>query len=147
MNFGEIIDRWAICKLKVERIDNSGFVSPLGFQFTRGAGPEFLELDKELKLKEKKYAHLNLDWGMMEKYMYSVNEAIWNLEAGLKSGKESLANENYIFDRFNDNSLIKIGQATLIIRSFNGLRVQFKNFINKLVGEGFSDVKKDHVSE
>ena len=131
-NIAEILDRWSICKLKVERIGKS-------------AEPEFLELDAELKIAEKKYP--NLDWKAIEKYIYDCNDFIWQCEAGMKSGKEKLTNPNYVFDRENYDALVRLGTATVIIRNFNHLRVNFKNFINKLVGEGFSDIKKNHLSE
>jgi len=132
MNVSEILDRWSICKLKVERIGDS-------------AKLEFDVLDKELKKLEEKHQWIN--WQMVKKYMYDVNDFIWQLEAGLKSGKESLKNPVYILDKENEDALIKIGTATLIIRNFNHLRVSYKNFITKLVGEGFQDMKKEHCSE
>jgi len=135
-SIAELLDRWSICKLKVERIGEV-------------ARPEFEELDSELVKEEmrilKKYPDFPIQ--MMKDYLYSVNDAIWVCEAGLKSGKEKIPNPTYLFDNVNQDVLAKIGTTTMIIRNFNELRVKYKNFINKLLGEGYSDIKKNHCSE
>ena len=79
--------------------------------------------------------------------IYSINDFIWRLESGLKSGKEKLKNKIYIFDKENTESLAKIGTIAILVRNFNHLRVEFKNIINTLIGTGFIDKKKNHLSE
>lgn len=136
MNIAEILDRWSICKLKLERIGEV-------------ARKEFTELDSALLEEEKiileKYPNFPIK--QMKDYLYSVNDAIWQCEAGLKSGKEKLVNPSYLFDQANNDALIRIGTATLIIRNFNELRVKYKNFIISLLQDGHADIKKNHCSE
>lgn len=79
--------------------------------------------------------------------MYSINDFIWQLEAGLKGGKEELRNPHYILDRENRDTLAKIGTTTILIRNFNHLRVGLKNIINIMTKTGFQDIKKAHLSE
>ena len=130
---GDILDRFSIAYLKSERIGNEENKK------------ECEAFEKELvELAEK---HPNLDWVQIKDHMLSINDFIWQLEAGLKSGKEKLPNPHYIFDKSNEEVLSKIGTTTILIRNFNHLRVGFKNLINKMLGEGFQDIKKDHLSE
>ena len=69
--------------------------------------------------------------------MYSINDFIWQLEAGLKGGKEELKNPHYILSSQNKDTLARIGTSTILIRNFNHLRVGFKNIINILTKSGF----------
>ncbi len=130
---GDILDRWAISKLKFERIGK------------KENEREHNAFDKAIEEVEKK--HSVLDWLQIKEMMYSINDYIWQLEAGLKSGKDSLPNPHYILDDMNNKILAKIGATTILIRNINHLRIKFKNLINKLCKTGFQDVKKDHLSE
>lgn len=130
---GDILDRWSIAKLKAERIGNDEN------EKERDA------FDKEMKHIGDRYA--DYDWQQISKLMYDINDFIWQLEAGLKSGKESLQNPHYILDKSNKDALANIGTTTILIRNFNHLRVGFKNIINRLVGTGFQDIKRNHLSE
>lgn len=130
---GDIIDRMSIAQLKTGRIKSGE------------SKKEFQAFSKEfenIKIRFKQY-----DWGQIYEMMLSINSFIWQLESGLRSGKEKLKNENYLFDDENENGLSKIGTITILIRNINHLRVQLKNIINKLVGEGWQDKKSDHLSE
>ena len=130
---GDILDRWSIAKLKAERIGNDENIK------------ERDAFDKEMKRIGDRYA--DFDWQQISKLMYDINDFIWQLEAGLKSGKESLQNPHYILDKSNKDALANIGTTTILIRNFNHLRVGFKNIINTLVGTGFQDIKMNHLSE
>ena len=136
MSIAEMLDRWSICKLKVERIGDA-------------AKQEFDELDCELVREEARILKKNpkINFHNMKNYLYAVNDAIWQCEAGIKSGKEKIPNPTYIFDNVNQETLARIGTTTIIIRNFNELRVKYKNFINQLIGEGYQDIKKNHASE
>ena len=79
--------------------------------------------------------------------IHDINDFIWQLESGLKSGKEELKDITYLFSEENRDALAKIGMATILIRNYNHLRVKLKNYINTLVHEGFQDVKQNHLSE
>jgi len=83
------------------------------------------------------------DWAKM---LYDINNFIWVLESGLKSGKEALANPHYLLDDSNTPALVKIGTTSMLIRNFNHIRVASKNLINKLCCDGYQDAKKDHLS-
>ena len=130
---GDIIDRWSIAKLKAERI---------------GTDENKKELEAfDVEVAELKNKHKNMEWQKILDLILSINDNIWQLESGLKSGKEELKNPCYIFDKDNKEALSNIGAATILIRNFNNLRVQFKNLINAMVNEGFQDAKVNHLSE
>jgi len=113
---GDILDRWSIAKLKHERIT--------GDHTTK----EYRAFCEAIKEVEKDYK--DLDWSGIEETMYSINDYIWQLEAGLKSGKDALPNPHYILDEMNNKTLAKIGATTILIRNINHLRIKFKNLIN-----------------
>ena len=125
-DIGDVLDRWSIAKLKAERIGSDE------------SKREFAAFEAELEGNKMK------DFGRL---LYDINDAIWVLESGLKSGKEKLANPHYILDSANQEALAKIGLTSVLIRNFNHLRVGYKNMVNKLAGEGFQDQKQDHLSE
>ena len=130
---GDILDRWAIAKLKAERVS------------TEEHKKEFIAFSRaieEIKIKYSQY-----DWSQFSKLMLMVNDFIWQFEAGSKSGKEKLPNPHYIFDEKNKECLAKLGIINIEIKNYNSLRVEIKNVINKLTNTGFQDVKKDHLSE
>lgn len=134
-DIGDILDRLTIAKLKSERIG------------TEENKREYEAFKEEIELRKIdpsiKY-NLLVEFGSI---LYDVNNFIWLLESGLKSGKETLENPHYILDEKNKEALSKIGATTILIRNFNHLRVKIKNLINKISGEGFEDIKKDHLSE
>jgi len=116
-DLGDILDRMSIAELKVKRIGN---------EEQKKEFSSFQESYQELK---KEYSNFSLDsWYKM---MLNVNDFIWQLESGLKSGKEELANPTYLLDRRNINALGNIGVTSLLIRNFNLIRVSFKNIINE----------------
>jgi hypothetical protein len=130
---GDILDRWSIAKLKFERI---------GTVHNKREFHAFEDAIKEVKKQYKK-----LPWGQICEMMCSINDFIWQLEAGLKGGKEELKNPHYLMDVMNTDTLAKIGTTTILIRNFNHLRVDLKNVVNTLTNTGFLDKKKDHLSE
>ena len=117
---GDILDRASIAKLKIERIN-------LGEN-----KEEWEAFEKELTLLENKYHNIPIK--MFFNLLLNINTMIWNLESDLRQGKL-------------DGVLSEVGRRAIEIREHNNLRVQAKNIINKLVGEGFQDLKKDHISE
>ena len=130
---GDVLDRWSISRLKSERIGNDENMK------------EYEAFSQEMKMIGERFPEY--DWQQISKQMYDINDFIWQLESGLKSGKEALANPTYILDQSNKEALANIGATTILIRNFNHLRVGFKNIINRLVGTGFQDIKSDHLSE
>ena len=130
---GDILDRWSIAKLKSERIG------------TEDNKKEYEAFCRALvKLTDK---HSRIPWSMMKSLMVFVNASIWQLESGLKSGKEELDEPEYLFDPNNEMTLSRIGIMTILIRNFNHIRVQLKNILNTIVKEGYMDIKSDHLSE
>ena len=130
---GDIIDRYTIAKLKAERI---------GTEENKKEYEAFKKEANSLFIK-----HPDYDWVQISKFMYDVNNFIWILESGLKSGKEELPIPEYLLAEGNKEGLAKVGLISMLVRNFNHLRVSFKNIINKLVHEGWQDVKKNHLSE
>jgi hypothetical protein len=131
-DLGDIFDRMSIAELKSKRIGNEE------------QKKEYLSFQESYQELKKEYPNFSLDnWYKM---MLNINDFIWQLESGLKSGKEELANPTYLLDRRNVNALSNIGVTSLLIRNFNSIRISFKNIINELVGQGFQDVKQDHCS-
>ena len=129
---GDILDRWSIARLKSERI---------GEEENHRENRAFTE---KMKTVEEKYS--GYDWNQFTKMMYDINSTIWCLEAAMKSGKESLPNPHYLDDKANEEVLTSIGKNAILIRNINGFRVGLKNIINKLLNQGFMDVKIDHMS-
>ena len=117
---GDIIDRWAIAKLKAERI---------GASESRHEYAWFCEGIKELAMK---YPQLN--WDNYQQEILTIHSTIWNLESGIRQGKL-------------DDNLMEVGRLAIQIRDWNKKRVALKNEINATTGEGFQDIKKDHGSE
>ena len=129
----DIIDRWSIAKLKAERIG------------TTENRKEYAAFDAELEKLIKK--HPQYKWTQFTKMMLDINDFIWQLEAGTKSGKERLSDPYYLFDDTNEKVLAKIGACSILLRNFNHIRIGLKNIINELTKEGFQDTKKNHISE
>lgn len=117
---GDIIDRYSISFLKMERIDE------------KTSHNEHDMLQVGLDELSKKYP--DYDWNQFANYIYKINGFIWELEAELRQGKI-------------DNEIEEVGKRAIMIRKINSLRVGFKNIINKLVNEGIQDIKKDHLSQ
>jgi len=130
---GDIIDRLTIAKLKKERIGTEENKR----EYDAFKHERFLLITK----------HPELDWEQIINYMYDLNDFIWVLESGLKSGKEKLPVPEYLLDEKNSEGMAKVGLTSMLIRNFNHLRVKFKNLINGMVQEGFQDVKQNHLSE
>ena len=130
---GDLLDRWSIAKLKAERIGT-------------------IENKKELQAFEEAVSKLketypDINWDDFSSLLVDLNSFIWLFEAGLKSGKEELPNPHYIYAEENKPALVRMGIIATEIKNYNHIRIKIKNLINKLVKEGFQDVKKDHLSE
>lgn len=132
-DLGDILDRYSISCLKKERINSED------------SKKEYLAFNEMFQSIKKEYKQYDVEQWF--EFLLHVNSSIWQLESGLKSGKEELANPIYLLDKRNSSALNNIGITTILIRDFNSLRVGFKNIINKIVGEGFQDKKQDHLSE
>ena len=128
-DLGDILDRQSIAKLKAERIG----------------------LDENIREYEafsnRVPVNYDFDIEMFFKLILKLNGFIWDLESALKSGKDNLKEPHYLFSNNNDPQLIQIGIISILIRNINSVRVDVKNIVNNLAKEGFTDVKKNHISE
>jgi hypothetical protein len=117
---GDIIDRWAIAKLKAERIaaDESK--------------KEYLWFCEGISELETKYPEF--DWNLYKQEILKIHSKIWELESGIRQGKL-------------DKNLTEVGRRAIKIRDWNRKRVALKIEINLKTGEGFQDIKKDHGSD
>jgi hypothetical protein len=130
---GDIIDRLCIAQLKSERIG------------TDDNHKEYLAFSQSFsELKEK---HPKIEWDMFRDLLFHIHDAIWQFEAGSKSGKERLPDPHYIYNPENKEVLSTIGLIGIEIRNYNSLRVKVKNILNKMVHEGYMDIKVNHISE
>jgi hypothetical protein len=117
---GDIIDRWAIAKLKAERIGVNESKQEYSW-FCRG-------------IKELKNKHPEVVWDTCMEEILAIHAQIWDLESAVRLGKL-------------DNNLEEVGRRAIQIRDWNKKRVALKNKINAFVGEGCQDIKQDHLSE
>ena len=117
---GDIIDRLSIAQLKSERIG-----SPENKN-------EFRECWEGLFTHI--LIHPDINWWSLINEIYEYNRNIWDLESEIRCCKI-------------DNNLKEVGKRAVNIREWNNQRVRVKNKINQLFGDGFPDIKKDHISE
>jgi len=132
-DIGDLIDRWSISKLKAERIGAKESIE------------EHSAFAKELEMAKIEYSKKSLDLQPFCDIMLDVNSFIWQLEAGLKGGRDGLQNPTYLWDDENNEPLKQIGIMTILIRNFNHIRVKTKNAVNAVTGTGYKDIKKDHL--
>lgn len=67
--------------------------------------------------------------------LYNIHKQIWNLEAELKSGKET------------ELPLDEIGRRAIAIRDLNNKRIKLKNLAAEKLGCGVKEIKQDHLSQ
>jgi len=130
---GDIVDRWAISKLKKERIG--------GEELER----EYFDFEEGISYLKNK--HPNFEWENFCKLLYDVHDFLWRFESATKSGKLKLPHPTFIFNSENKSILSDIGIIALEVGNYNHIRIGLKNYINKTLGEGFQEIKKDHRSE
>jgi len=118
MPISEILDRYSIAILKKERADaeNSKEINDLRF-----------EIDGYLK---DHYEFIN----QKIKDLIQVNGDIWDLESDIRRGKEG------------ELGLEEVGRRAIKIREFNKTRITYKNDVVDYFGEGYKDIKINHVS-
>jgi|SRR3989344_7856478 len=125
MPLAEVIDRFSILKLKLERL-----------------APQNKELDviirKEFEiyegaLREFKEEGINVKPEWIDK-LHEINGRIWDLEADIRQGKEGML------------GLEEVGRRALKIRNINGERIEMKNLITKESQSGYPEIKVNHAS-
>lgn len=120
MPLPELLDRWSILKLKIERIKEPHL--NLEMEAYQKALDEFEE--KGIEIKKKWLDEL-----------YDLNKQIWDLESDIRNGKEE------------ELGLEEVGRRAILIRETNKKRITVKNKIVEESGHGFKDVKMNHISE
>jgi hypothetical protein len=114
----ELVDRFAIAKLKLHK--------------TNGANREEFDF-YDCQLNDSGYALGTIEQELDQ--LYRIHSKIWNLEAELKSGRES------------ELSLEELGRRAIMIRNLNNQRIQLKNSMAEQLGCSVREIKKDHLSE
>lgn len=119
MPISEIVDRYAIAILKRDRAN--------------------AENEKEIKdLLFEIEIYKNIDREFIEKLiqdLIEINGKIWDLESDIRKGKEG------------EMGLEEVGRRAIQIREYNKVRVSYKNKTVSKFGEGYTDIKMNHVSE
>lgn len=111
----ELVDRYSIAKLKSQK-----------------TGTNQLEIEfYQQQLCKYDLALIEQDLNDL----YQIHNQIWNLEAELKSGRDS------------DLSLEEIGRRALAIRDLNNKRIKLKNIMADKLGCQIKEIKNDHLSE
>ncbi len=116
----ELIDRYSIMRLKVERISDSYLNNEL----------EALQHSID-RYKERGI----LVMGEWIQKLYEINGKMWDLEHDIRKGKEG------------ELGLEEVGRRALLIRDLNKQRISVKNEITDMTGSGFKDIKMNHASE
>jgi hypothetical protein len=114
----DIIDHLCIAQLKAERIG------------TPETKKEFREFFEGLFTHMLIYPHI--DWWKTINDILVIHRHIWDLESAVRQGKL-------------DGDEMEVGYRAIQIRNYNKQRVLLKIELNKLVGEGTQEAKKDHI--
>jgi len=118
MPISEILDRYSIAILKRERADAEN-------------SKEINDLKSEIdKYSKEQYEFIN----QKIKDLIEVNGNIWDLESDIRKGKEG------------ELGLEEVGRRAIKIREFNKIRITHKNNVVDYFGEGYKDIKMNHVS-
>lgn len=146
MPLAEVVDRYSILKLKLERLagqNNKELESTIKKELSVLASPqdkglksiiekELSAYDNVLREFEKKGVIVKPEW--IDR-LYEINGRIWDLEADIRQGKE---------DKLG---LEEVGRRALKIRGINRERIEAKNLITKESGSGFFEIKVNHESD
>lgn len=124
MPLADIIDRYTILKLKVERI---GGLTPDQIINEK----PFLEKEFNLykqAIDEFRQKGINIREDLI-KELYDINAKSWDMESDIRHGKEGLL------------GLEEVGRRAIMLRDFNKERIAVKNKIVEETGVGFREVK------
>lgn len=125
MPISEIIDRYTITKLKMERT-------------TEDVSEEMNAYKKEID---------EYDQDLVSEYidkMYEINGTLWDYESQMRKLMDSKNGSGPIVD-VNDLPLSEIGKLALLVRDLNGTRNGVKSEIVEKFSEGFKDIKINYV--
>jgi len=119
MPLAEVIDRFTIVRLKMERIK------------IEDKKKEYEYYLKVLEEYKKKGIIVKQEW---LDNLYEANGKIWDLEYDIRKGKDG------------EMGLEEVGKRAIQIREVNKIRISIKNEIVEATGSGFKDVKMNHGS-
>lgn len=119
MPLSEVLDRFVIVKLKMERIK------------TEDKRKEYKYYKKAIEDYKKRGFTIKKEW--IDR-LYNANAMIWDLEYDIRKGKD------------NKLGLKEIGKRAIKIREINKIRISIKNEIVEHTDSGFKDVKINHLS-
>lgn len=128
MSPGEIIDRYSILKLKLERLPRK---DKSGNSTRKIIRKEFKEYEKAIEEFKKEGIKIKSSW---VNKLYKINGKIWDLEADIRQGKEGLL------------GLEEVGKRAIMMREINKERVATKNLINQECGIGYQEIKINHAT-
>ena len=116
----EVVDRYTIARLKIERLDSS-------------------QIDVDAMKEEIEYYKKGIDFANKElsKFadeLYTVNGRIWDTEASIRKGLD------------DELGYDEIGRRAVRVRDLNRIRMKVKNDIIDLTGDGFKDCKMNYGS-
>lgn len=119
MPLAEVIDRFVIVRLKMERIK------------TEDKRDEYEHYKKVIENYKKQGFNIKDEW--IDK-LYEANRRIWDLEHDIRKGKEGML------------GLEEVGKRAIKIREINKIRISIKNEIVEATNSGFKDIKMNHAS-
>ena len=116
----EVIDRYTISLLKLERLDAS-------------------EIDIDEMKEQAEYYKSGIDFDSegivnLSDELYKVNGKIWDIEGSIRKGLD------------DDLGYEEIGKRAVIVRDLNRKRMKIKNDIIELTGDGFKDCKMNCIA-
>ncbi len=129
MPLGEIIDRYSILKLKLERLPR---LDKSGNTVRQIIKKEFAAYEKAIQEFKDEKIKVKSSWITK---LYKINGKIWDLEADIRQGKEGML------------GLEEVGRRAIKIRSINQERVTMKNLITKESKTGYFEIKINHATE
>lgn len=127
MPLSEILDRYSILKLKLERLIPNQKDSEPKLLLNK----EFAAYTAALQAFKDRGAMIKDEW---LDSLYKINGAIWDLESDIRRGKE------------NQLGLEEVGRRAILIREWNIKRIAVKNLITQETSLGFPEIKIDHAS-
>lgn len=119
MPLAEVLDRFTIVRLKMERIK------------TENKKDEYEHYKKVLEDYKKRGMIVKQEW--IDR-LYEANGQIWDLESDIRKGKEG------------ELGMEEVGKRAIKIREINKIRISIKNEVVEATGSGFKDVKMNHAS-
>ena len=120
MPLAEVLDRFVIVQLKMERVK------------TENKKEEYNYYKNVLEDYKKNGVEIKQEW--IDR-LYKANSQIWDLESDIRKGKEG------------ELGLEEVGRRAILIREINKVRISIKNEIVEATGSGFKDIKMNHASE